>query len=87
MVVSLETWSSEKSYDRLGLETETTDILGVSLPKVTIPVRPGRNLAVILEVTAINNRQKKAGYNAAQVLAQRVDEIADAGIEFSGDRF
>ena len=84
MVVSLETWDSEKSYDRLGLETETTEILGVSVPKVTIPVRPGRNLAIILEVTAINNRQKKAGYNAAQVLAQRVDAIADAGIDFSG---
>ena len=84
MVVSLKTWDSEKSYDRLGLETETTEILGVSVPKVTIPVRPGRNLAIILEVTAINNRQKKAGYNAAQVLAQRVDAIADAGIDFSG---
>ncbi len=87
MVVSLEIWNSEKAYDRMGLDTETMDILGVSLPKVTIPVRPGRNLAIILEVTAINNRQKKAGYNAAQVLAQRVDEIADAGIELSGGRF
>lgn len=87
MVVSLEIWNSEKTYDRLGLDVETMDILGVSLPKVTIPVRPGRNLAIILEVTAINNRQKKAGYNAAQVLAQRVDEIADAGIELSGGRF
>lgn len=87
MVVSLEIWNSEKAYDRMGLDTETMEILGVSLPKVTIPVRPGRNLAIILEVTAINNRQKKAGYNAAQVLAQRVDEIADAGIELSGGRF
>ena len=87
MVVSLEIWNSEKTYDRLGLDVETMEILGVSLPKVTIPVRPGRNLAIILEVTAINNRQKKAGYNAAQVLAQRVDEIADAGIELSGGRF
>lgn len=87
MVVSLEIWNSEKAYDRMGLDTETMEILGVSVPKVTIPVRPGRNLAIILEVTAINNRQKNAGYNAAQVLAQRVDAIADAGIELSGGRF
>lgn len=87
MVVSLEIWNGEKAYDRMGLDTETMEILGVSVPKVTIPVRPGRNLAIILEVTAINNRQKNAGYNAAQVLAQRVDEIADAGIELSGGSF
>lgn len=87
MVVSLEIWNGEKAYDRMGLDTETMEILGVSVPRVTIPVRPGRNLAIILEVTAINNRQKNAGYNAAQVLAQRVDEIADAGIELSGGSF
>ncbi len=68
MVVELEIWDSEKIYDRMGVDTELTSILGVSVPSLTIPVKPGRNLAVILEVAAMNNRQKKMGYNAAQEL-------------------
>ena len=72
MVVQLETWDEKKHYDRLGLETEYTDILGLKITSVTIPVRPGRNLAVILEVAAMNNRQKRMGYNAAQMLNQRL---------------
>ena len=79
LVVNMELWDPEKKYDRLGLETETTEILGVSVPQVTIPVRPGRTLAVVLEIAALTNRQKRAGFNAAEMLARRVDESIDAG--------
>jgi HPr kinase/phosphorylase len=68
MIVELEPWDSEKVYDRMGVDSEYTSILGVKIPYNTIPVKPGRNLAVILEVAAMNNRQKKMGYNAAQEL-------------------
>ena len=61
-----------KTYDRLGLTEETTDILGIQVPSVTIPVGPGRNLAIIVEAAAINYRVKKMGYNAAQDLVSRV---------------
>jgi HPr kinase/phosphorylase len=72
LVIQLEFWKNDKSYDRLGLVDEYTDILGIPVPCLTIPVRPGRNLAIITEVAAMNNRQKKMGYNAAQVINQRV---------------
>ena len=68
MVVELEPWDSQKVYDRMGVDNEFTTILGVKVPSLTIPIKPGRNLAVILEVAAMNNRQKKMGYNAAQEL-------------------
>lgn len=68
IVVELEIWDSEKIYDRMGMDSEYASILGVNVPSLTIPVKPGRNLAVILEVAAMNNRQKKMGYNAAQEL-------------------
>ena len=77
LVVALEHWDESKAYDRLGLSNETETILGVTIPKVTIPVRPGRNLAVILELAAMNNRQKKMGYNAAEELAKEVDANID----------
>ena len=71
MVVQLEPWDRTKNYDRTGLETSYYDILGVKIPSILIPVMPGRNLAVILETAAINNRQKEMGYNAAkELLAQ-----------------
>ncbi len=72
LVIQLELWDDKKSYDRLGLVEEYTDVLGIKIPSLTIPVRPGRNLAIIVEVAAINNRQKKMGYNAAKVLNERV---------------
>ncbi|HEX9059323.1 MAG TPA: HPr(Ser) kinase/phosphatase, partial [Clostridia bacterium] len=72
LVINLELWNEKKSYDRLGLVQQYTDILGVSVPSVEIPVRPGRNLAIIVEVAAMNNRQKKMGYNAAKVLSERL---------------
>jgi len=68
LIVELELWDSNKVYDRMGMDNEYTSILGVKIPCITIPVKPGRNLAVILEVAAMNNRQKKMGYNAAQEL-------------------
>ena len=68
MVVNLELWDNAKVYDRMGLENQYMDILGVEVPALTIPVKPGRNLAVIIEVAAMNNRQKKMGYNAAKDL-------------------
>ena len=65
LVIQLENWVEGKMYDRLGMDEETIDILGIEIPSITIPVRPGRNLAIILEVAAMNNRQRKMGYNAA----------------------
>lgn len=72
LVIHLELWDDKKNYDRLGLVDEYTNILGINIPALTIPVRPGRNLAIVIEVAAMNNRQKKMGYNAAQVLNERV---------------
>ena len=82
LAVSLELWDNEKAYDRLGIETKTTTYLDVSVPLVTIPVRPGRNLAVILELAAMTNRQRKSGYSAAEELARRIDANINAGIEY-----
>ena len=66
LVIQLENWVEGKMYDRLGMDEETIDILGINVPSITIPVRPGRNLAIILEVAAMNNRQKRMGYNTAE---------------------
>lgn len=68
LIVEMELWDPEKVYDRMGVDSEYTSILGVNIPSITIPVKPGRNLAIILEVAAMNNREKKLGYNAAQEL-------------------
>lgn len=65
LVINLEPWIQGKMYDRLGIDNETMDILGINVPSITIPVRPGRNLAIILEIAAMNNRQKRMGYNTA----------------------
>lgn len=72
MVIKLEDWNKEKEYDRLGLEEEYTEYLGNKVVCHTLPIRPGRNLAVIVESAAVNHRQKKMGYNAAQELYKRV---------------
>ena len=77
LVVELEQWNSENIYDRMGVDTEYVTLLGVKIPSLTIPVKPGRNLAVILEVAAMNNRQKKMGYNAAQELLNRLGMDSD----------
>lgn len=68
MVVNIETWKEDKDYDRMGADCRYTEILGVKVPFINVPVKPGRNLAVIIEVAAMNNRQRKMGYNAAREL-------------------
>lgn len=74
LIINLEQWRADKHYDRLGMDNEYSQILDVSIPCLTVPVKPGRNLAVIIEVAAMNNRHKKMGYNAAQELTQRINE-------------
>ncbi len=74
VVARLENWQQDKQYDRLGLDEEKTRIIDTDLPLVTIPVRPGRNLAVIIEVAAMNYRLKRMGYNAAQQFTNRLTE-------------
>ena len=74
MVIRLEDWDKDKEYDRLGLNEEYTEFLGTKIVCHSLPVRPGRNLAVIVETAAANHRQKKLGYNAAQELYRRVQE-------------
>lgn len=73
LVINIVPWEAGKHYDRMGLEEHFVELLGVKIPSVTIPVSPGRNLAVILEVAAMNNRQKRLGYNAALELSQQLD--------------
>ncbi len=73
LVVNIVPWEAGKHYDRMGLEEHFVDLLGVKVPSVTIPVSPGRNLAVILEVAAMNSRQKRLGYNAALEFSQQLD--------------
>ncbi len=77
LIVHLETWDKTKNYNRTGLENDKTDILGIELASTIIPVMPGRNLAVILEAAAINNRQKKMGYNAAKELMEKLGYAYD----------
>ncbi|MBR5322711.1 MAG: HPr(Ser) kinase/phosphatase [Clostridia bacterium] len=72
MIINLEPWEDGKMYDRLGADTEYTDIMGIKIPTTTIPVNPGRNLAIILEIAAMNNHQKKMGFNTAEDLNNRL---------------
>ncbi len=74
LVIKLEDWKKDNEYDRLGLEEEYTEFLGNKVVCHSLPIRPGRNLAVICEAAAVNHRQKKMGYNAAQELYRRVQE-------------
>ena len=73
LVVNIVPWNTHQVYDRLGLEDQHTEILGIQIPMNTIPITPGRNLAVILEVAAMNNRQRKMGYNPALEFTQQID--------------
>lgn len=77
MVIHLEPWDRTKDYDRLGMENRFSSILGIHIPSLTIPVNPGRNLAIIIEVAAMNNRQKKMGYNSARELMQNLGMSVD----------
>lgn len=74
LVIELEFWDSKKEYDRLGLDEVYIELLGEKVPKLTIPVRPGRNIAMIVEVAARNARQKMLGYNAAEELSKKIRE-------------
>lgn len=74
LVIKLEPWDKERSYDRLGDEDERTDILGIQVPTITIPIRPGRNLAIILEIAAMESRQKANGYNTIEEFNKRLEE-------------
>lgn len=76
LIINLENWVQGKMYDRFGLDTEYTDILGIKIPSITVPVKPGRNLAVIIEIAAMNHRQKKMGYNTAEEFEKRLKEQA-----------
>lgn len=80
LVVNIEPWNSQNVYDRLGAEVSYMELLGVKVPMHTIPVTPGRNLAVILEVAAMNNRQRKMGYNAALELTEQINRSFDANM-------
>lgn len=79
LVINLEPWQNGKMYDRLGLDEETTDILGIKVPSIVLPVCPGRNLSVVIEVAAMNNRQKRMGYNTAEEFNKRLMESMGAG--------
>lgn len=83
-VINIVPWSSEQMYDRLGLEEQHMDLLGVKVPAITIPVKPSRNLAIILEIAAMNSRQKKMGYNAAAEFTEQLNRHFD---EQNGHRF
>ncbi|MDO5124074.1 MAG: HPr(Ser) kinase/phosphatase [Eubacteriales bacterium] len=91
MVINMEPWDTEKVYDRIGMDNTFTEIMGIQVPIMTIPVKPGRNLAIIIEVAAMNNRQKKMGYNAAQELLQSLgmdvneESIQDKKVETGWD--
>ncbi len=76
MIINFENWQQGKFYDRFGLESEYTEILGINIPSITVPVKPGRNLAVIIEIAAMNNRQKKMGFNTAEEFNNRLKEQA-----------
>ena len=78
LVIHLKNWKEGDTFDRLGLEERYEEILGVKIPTITIPIKPGRNLAVILEVAAMNNRQKKMGYNAAQEFTDQINRHFDS---------
>ena len=80
LVVNIVPWNTREVYDRLGLEEQYTEMLGVNVPMYTIPITPGRNLAMILEVAAMNNRQKKMGYNAAVEFTEQINRHFEANM-------
>ncbi len=81
MVVKLEQWDDKKDYERIGLETEYTEILGINVPRTVVPVSPGRNLSIIIEAAAMNNRQRKLGFNSARELFQQLGYESDLAAE------
>lgn len=87
LVINLEIWQQGKTYERLGLDTQVTNILGINVPSLTVPVRPGRNLAVIIEIAAMNHRQRNMGYNAAEELNERLTKQMQGNDMSSDDLF
>lgn len=81
LIINMEIWQQDKMYERLGLDEEFTELLGINIPSITVPVRPGRNLAVIIEIAAMNNRQKKMGYNTAVEFNKRYMQLLSEGAE------
>ncbi len=79
LVINLENWQDGKMYDRLGLEEDYMDLLGIKVPMIVLPVCPGRNLSVVIEVAAMNNRQKRMGYNTAEEFNKRLMESMGSG--------
>ena len=79
LVINLENWQDGKMYDRLGLDEQYTDLLGIKVPMIVLPVCPGRNLSVVIEVAAMNNRQKRMGYNTAEEFNKRLMESMGTG--------
>ena len=84
LVVNIVPWTNGQDFDRLGLEDQCVDLLGVKIPAITMPVKPGRNLAILLEIAAMNNRQKKMGYNSAQEFTENMNRYM---VEHSAKRF
>ena len=84
LVVNIVPWNTHANYDRMGLEEHYTEILGVNVPMYTIPITPGRNLAMIIEVAAMNNRQRRMGYNAALEFTQQLDRHFDENLGSNG---
>ncbi len=85
LIINLENWREGILYDRLGLDDFRTSILDVEVPTLTIPIKPGRNLSVIIEVAALNNRHKKMGYNAAEEFTDRINEHFDRQMAMDAD--
>jgi HPr kinase/phosphorylase len=81
LIINMEIWQQDKMYERLGLDEEYTELLGINIPSLTVPIRPGRNLAVIIEIAAMNNRQKKMGYNTAVEFNKRYMQLLEEGSE------
>lgn len=81
LIINIVPWSDHEVYDRLGLDSQYEEILDIKVPSITIPVTPGRNLAVILEVAAMNNRQKRMGYNAAVEFTEQLNAHFDASMK------
>ncbi len=81
LIINLEPWQEGMQYDRLGLENLYTSILDVKIPSLTVPVKPGRNLAIIIEVAAMNNREKKMGYNAAHEFSERINRHFEEALQ------
>jgi len=78
LIINMVPWRDGEAYDRLGMETQYTEILDVKVPSITVPITPGRNLAVIFEVAAMNNRQKRMGYNAALEFTEQMSKFFES---------